>query len=126
MEEKEPQNLWSTLLKESSKRFKAPEATCVFLGDTGIGKSSLVQRIGGSSNFDSGSNGRIISDILSYAFIDVDEGILNSESVSRINLWSIGDKTFEGCLENVVKPGKSSERVRRLFELLMYATDVMS
>ena len=126
MEEKEPQNLWSTLLKESSKRFKAPEATCVFLGDTGIGKSSLVQRIGGSSNFDSGSNGRIISDILSYAFIDVDEGILNSESVSRINLWSIGDKTFEGCLENVVKPGKSSERVIRLFELLMYATDVMS
>ena len=114
MEEKEPQNLWSTLLKESSKRFKAPEATCVFFGDSGIGKSSLVQKIGGSSNFDNGGYGRTISDILSYAFIDIDEGILNSESVPRINLWSISDKTFEGCLENVVKPGKSSERVRFL------------
>lgn len=110
-EEKETQNLWSNLLKESSKRFKAPEATCVFLGDTGIGKSALVQKIGGTSNYEVNSNGRIIADIISYAFIDVDEGILDSESVSRINLWSISNKTFEGCLENVIKPDKS-ERVR--------------
>ena len=109
VEDKDPQNLWSTLLKESSKRFKAPEATCIFLGDTDIGKSTLLNKIGGST-VEPDANGRMIKDIISYAFIDVDEGILDSESVSRINLWSISNKTFEGCIENVVRPGKS-ERV---------------
>jgi hypothetical protein len=108
-EEKEKQNLWSTLLTESSKRFKAPEATCIFLGDTDVGKNTLISKIGGSV-FESEVTGRIIKDIISYAFIDVDDGFLDSESISRINLWSINNKTFEGCIENVIKPTKA-ERV---------------
>lgn len=109
-ENAEPQNLWSSLLKESSKRFKAPEATCVFLGDIDIGKKTLLKKIVGNSTIDDDGSDRVIKDILSYTFIDVEEGILDSDSLSRINLWSISNRTFEGCLDHVIQSGKS-ERV---------------
>lgn len=109
-ESTEPQNLWSSLLKESSKRFKAPEATCVFLGDIDIGKKTLLKKIVGNSTIDDDGADRVIKDIVSYTFIDVEEGMLDSDSLSRINLWSISNRTFEGCLDQVIQSGKS-ERV---------------
>ena len=106
----EQPNLWSTLLKESSKRFKAPEATCVFLGNANIGKRSLLSKIGECPAFEADGNGRVIKDISSYTYMDVDEGLLDSDSLSRINLWSVSEKTFEGCIEKVIRP-KKSDRV---------------
>ena len=123
VEDKESQNLWSTLLRESSKRFKAPEATCIFCGDRGIGKSSLVSMIGGNSNYDVDGNGGIIKDIISYAFLDVDEGVLDSDSVSKINVWSINNKTFDNCMQNVIKPDKQG-RVRHIsYSMLLSLND---
>ena len=102
----EQPNLWSTLLKESSKRFKAPEATCVFLGNANIGKRTLMAKIGECPGFDLESNSRVIKDIVSYTYMDVDEGLLDSDSLSRINLWSVSDKNFEDCIDKVIKPRK--------------------
>lgn len=101
----EQPNLWSTLLKESSKRFKAPEATCVFLGNANIGKRTLMGKIGECPGFDLESS-RVIKDIVSYTYMDVDEGLLDSDSLSRINLWSVSDKNFEDCIDKVIKSRK--------------------
>jgi GTPase SAR1 family protein len=111
--ESEALNLWSSLLKESSKRVKAPDATCIILGDYDSGKSTLLSKLGGESILGAEVNSSIIKEILLYTFIDVDEEFFDSDSVSRINLWSISDKTFTGCIENVIKPGES-ERVSSL------------
>lgn len=107
--ESETLNLWSTLLKESSKRIKAPEATCIILGDHDTGKSTLLSKLGGNSILGAEGNGSIIKEIISYTFIDVDEEFLDPDSASRINLWSISNKTFKGCMENVIKPGESEQ-----------------
>jgi hypothetical protein len=108
-DKKEPEalNLWSTLLKESSKRVKAPDATCIIFGDHDSGKSTLLNKLGGDSILGGEGNSSTIRDIISYTYIDVDEEFLDSDSVSRINLWSISDKSFAGCIENVIKPGES-------------------
>lgn len=106
-------NLWSTLLKESSKRVKAPDSVCIIFGDHDSGKSSLLNKLGGDSTLGGERNSSTVRDIISYTYIDVDEEFLDSDSVSRINLWSISDKTFAGCIENVIKPGES-ERVRSI------------
>lgn len=108
---KEPKNLWSTLLKESSKRFKAPEATCIFLGNVDVGKNTLLNKVVGSSANDVEGNGRYTKEIISYTFIDVDEGLLDSDSLSRINMWSISNRTFESCIDLIVKSDRA-HRVR--------------
>jgi Dynein light intermediate chain (DLIC) len=114
-EEKEPKNLWSTLLKESSKRFKAPEATCIFLGDIDVGKNTLLNKIVGSSAYEVDGTGRYTKEIISYSFIDVDEGLLDSDSLSRINMWSISNRTFESSIDLIAKSDKA-HRVRISYE----------
>lgn len=110
-DEKEPKHLWSTLLKESSKRFKAPEATCIFLGDIDVGKNTLLSKIVSSSAYEDDGNGRYTKEIISYSFIDVDEGLLDSDSLSRINMWSISNRTFESSIDLIAKSDKA-HRVR--------------
>lgn len=110
-DEKEPKNLWSTLLKESSKRFKAPEATCIFLSDIDVGKRTLLVKIVGSSDYEVDVNERHTKEIISYSYIDVDEGLLDSDSLSRINMWSISSRTFESSIDLITKSDKG-HRVR--------------
>jgi GTPase SAR1 family protein len=102
-------NLWSSLLKESSKRSKLPEATCIFVGDQNVGKNATIEKICAQTE-NKDLVGRI-KDIISYNFIDLDEGSSDAESVTRINVWSFSSKTFDGCFEHVISP-KIIDRVR--------------
>lgn len=106
--------LWTTLLRESSKRCAASHAACIVLGDTDVGKSTLLGKITSNSTHESTSgketsNGQFgtnhkVKDVFSYGYLDVEEGFLDSSSTSRVNFWGISNATFGGCIETVVRP----------------------
>ena len=109
-------DLWSSLLKESSKRFKYPDATCILLGDVDCGKTKLVENLCSSSNskdkLQSSTSDSNVKEILSYSFFEVDESMATAETPSRIGVWSINDKCFDQALHTAVRPSKSkSEKV---------------
>jgi septin family protein len=95
-------NLWSTLLKESSKRPKQLQATCVLAGDIGSGKNSLLNKVCNNKSL-SNNNG---NEIISYNYLDLsDEGLSEDiENVSRINIWTISDKSFDQSFDVLVNP----------------------
>lgn len=109
-------NLWSQLLRESSKRPKQPQATCVLVGDIGSGKNSLLDKICNNKSL-SNKNG---NEIISYNYLDIsDEGLEDIENVSRINIWTISDKSFDQSFDVLVNP-KITDSVSILFFLLLF------
>jgi len=117
-------DLWGSLLRESSKRFRYPDSVCILLGDSECGKTKLVEKlcsttngknnINASSSSSSSTNDDGISkEIMSYNYFEIDEALANSEVPSKVGIWSIGDKCFHGALETIIRPNKSkTDRVR--------------
>jgi predicted ATPase len=104
-------NLWSSLLKESSKRSKLPDSTCVFVGDKSVGKNAIIEKICAQTE-STDAVGRI-KDLISYNYIDLDDGSSDAELMARINVWSFSSRTFNDCFEHVLRP-KKGDRVWKL------------
>ena len=96
--------LWSSLLRESSKKFKVPQAACVVIGDVDVGKRKLVDNMCNSnklSNNQLNMNANDIkTDIVSYNYLDYEE-YDNDTSVSKIHIWTLGLQTFDKAFEPV-------------------------
>jgi hypothetical protein len=119
-------SLWSSLLKESSKRSSVPpSATVVVLGDVGVGKGTFIRAAASSSTRGDAAGGTgTFKDVLSYGYLDVDDisGSGSSHSSSggggggssssgaggasgtRLDFWGVSDATFDGCLDAVTAP----------------------
>lgn len=99
-------NLWETILRESSKRARLPEGTVLFIGENSSGKNDLIEKL---TSADSKQSNRAKSEILTYSFfhaMDPDEGSVDVETVTRINLWSLGDQALYGASDLVLDPVK--------------------
>ena len=57
--------LWENLLKESSKRIKQLEGTIVIIGDSGCGKTKLLQSMCPTSTE------KLPNEIISYNFFNI-------------------------------------------------------
>ena len=120
-------DLWGSLLRESSKRFRYPDSVCVLLGDSECGKTKLVEKLcstnangkNNNNNASSSSSEGISKEIMSYNYFEIDETLANSEVPSKVGIWSVGDKCFHGALETIIRPTKSKiERVRLIIVIL--------
>jgi len=111
--------LWSSLLRESSKKFKVPQAACVVIGDVDVGKSKLVDNMCNSnklSNNQLNMNANDINtDIVSYNYLDYEE-YDNDTSVSKIHIWTLGLQTFDKAFEILLNP-KKNERISIIITL---------
>jgi dynein light intermediate chain 1 len=107
------ENLWSSLLKESSKQSRKVDAFCVFLGDGGCGKSKVTDTLCKSSNGDAKEN--IGSDqkqeIVSFNYFDVEEGLADTIIASRVSIWSLSDNVYENLLETILEPTSTEKMV---------------
>eukprot|EP01038_Epipyxis_sp_PR26KG_P005039 gene5039-7030_t len=95
-------NLWSDLLRDSSKRSQNPEATCLFLGDASCGKVELIEKICSMTNRNQSDQNlnENTKEILTFNYFEVDDGLL--ESTSRINIYVVGDQLFRFTPELLV------------------------
>ena len=117
------QTLWHQLLRESSKVKRIPQASCVVIGDVGIGKSKLVDSICSSNNKHVNvSNDNIKTEIVSYNYLDFEE--YESDTAARIHLWTIGLQTFDKAFEVLVNP-KKTERLAIIIALDLTKDDVV-
>ena len=117
------QTLWHSLLRESSKVKRIPQASCVVIGDVGIGKSKLVDSICSSNNKHVNvSNDNIKTEIVSYNYLDFEE--YESDTAARIHLWTIGLQTFDKAFELLVNP-KKTERLAIIIALDLTKDDVV-
>lgn len=99
-------NLWVSLLRESSKRSIVSESSCVLLGEKESGKRTLMERL--CSNPCKTDN----DDILSYNYFDVEEGAY--EFSSKINMWSFSESIFEKSSE-IIGTGNIQQKVLASF-----------
>jgi GTPase SAR1 family protein len=103
-------DLWSSLLRESSKRSNYPEGTVLFLGDSYCGKTKLVEQLCTHDSKDIHSQSEYVAkEILSYNFFEIDESFSNSDISSKIGIWSIGDKCFDHAIEMVINAVKQNK-----------------
>lgn len=112
-------DLWGSLLRESSKRLRYPDSICIVLGDSECGKTKIVEKLcststnGKNANVSSSSSENASREIMSYNYFEIDEVLANSEVPSKVGIWSIGGKCFNGALETIVRSNKiKTERVR--------------
>jgi len=121
----ETETLWSSLLRESSKLKKVPQAACVVVGDTGIGKSKLVDNIcsnNKSSNQANHDSNNLKTEIVSYNYLDYEE--YESDIVAKIHLWTIGLQAFDKAFEVLVSP-KKTERLAIIIALDLTKDDII-
>lgn len=111
-------SLWESLLKESSKRTRQSRAVSTWFGDINVGKNSVISKFCTDSTTELSEKEqtsvpgiRSIKEILSYSYLDVDD--VDSDSYSRVDIWSVNDKTFDESVENVVRP-LESDKVRHI------------
>ena len=109
MENESTAGIWSSLLKESSKRssMAVDKAACIIVGENDAGKSTLLGKL--TSNSTSNVNetirkqgNRVVKDVLSYGYLDVEEGLLDASYLSRVNFWTMSNETFAGCIDTVL------------------------
>lgn len=124
-------SLWSELLSSTKKGGNSQsQGTIVFIGDVHSGKTRLVEKLcsaeavprtatGEESNSSSGSR----LEIMGYNYFNVDEGSVESESVLRVNVWSVNNAAFENAFEVVYgRAGEAHEGADRL--LFMIGVDL--
>lgn len=121
-------SLWSNLLKESSKRVRLEDSCCIFVGDVGCGKSRLTEKLCFRENSKEqllDTNGYQNKEVISYNYFDVEEGISNSELASKVNLWSISNKSFDNSMETVSFPSPIDTKVTYLSVLILKFNSLM-
>ena len=103
------QNLWSTFLRESSKRSQSQEPTCSVVGDETSGAKQLLVKslCGVSSEGESAVSNR--RDIVSYNYFDIDDKDL--ESAARVNAWILDNNIFDSAFD-ILKSSCKSEKVQ--------------
>lgn len=114
------ENLWSTLLRECSKRSRFADAHCIFVGESMCGKSALVDKICHEDQ-------NLIAlhspnEFVGYDYFDVEEGLSDSDLASKINVWSLNENFFENPLETFIQPSKN-EKVIPLSILKSFEAD---
>lgn len=118
--------LWSSLLRESSKLKKVPQASCVVLGDMSVGKSKLVDSICNnnklSTNPVNNDSNDLKTEIVSYNYLEYEE--YESDTVAKIHLWTIGLQTFDKAFEVLVSP-KKTERLAIIITLDLTKDDII-
>ena len=102
--------LWTSILRESSKKSQTPESTCIIVGNADSGKKSLIGEICKKQGMIENRVDR--KDIMSYNYFDVEEGEL--ESAARVNVWSFDHHMFGNAFE-IVGSYNFSEKVRWLW-----------
>eukprot|EP00601_Ochromonadales_sp_CCMP2298_P029142 CAMPEP_0173329490 /NCGR_PEP_ID=MMETSP1144-20121109/2740_1 /TAXON_ID=483371 /ORGANISM="non described non described, Strain CCMP2298" /LENGTH=405 /DNA_ID=CAMNT_0014274097 /DNA_START=148 /DNA_END=1366 /DNA_ORIENTATION=+ len=90
----EPENLWSSFLRESSKRTQSQDSTCVVVGSPSNGKDGLVRAICAAKG-DAANIGD--KELVSYSYFDIDDRYL--ESSARVNMWSFEEHVFDCAYE---------------------------
>ena len=106
-------NLWSSLLRESSKKTKYSDALTVFLGNSDCGKTKLVDKLCAHPSKENNVDVEYVSkEIVSYNFFETDESLSDTDLHSKVGIWSISDKCFDNALNTVVTPA-NTDRVRK-------------
>lgn len=98
-------NLWSSFLRESSKRSQSQESTCIIVGDESSGKRQLLNNICSTGEVDTQDSRR---DIVSYKYFDVDDKDL--ESTTRVNAWVFDTSVF-GSAYDILRNNCKSDKV---------------
>lgn len=99
-------NLWSSFLRESSKRAQSQESTCIAVGDECSGKTQLLLRLSPSAG--EPENQTFRKDIVSYKYLDVDDKDL--ESTTRVNVWTFDNSVF-GSAYDILQSNCKSDKV---------------
>ena len=97
-------NLWSTFLRESSKRTQNQESTCIFVGDEHCGKRQLASVLCGLDT----DKERVTNNIVSYNYFDIDDKDL--EMTTRVNTWLFQKNIFESANE-ILKSTYKTDKV---------------
>ena len=84
------------------------KASCLIVGENDVGKSTLLGKLTSNSTSDVNETikkqgNRVVKDVLSYGYLDVEEGLLDTSYVSRVNFWSMSNETFAGCIDTVLQ-----------------------
>jgi ATPase subunit of ABC transporter with duplicated ATPase domains len=102
-------NLWSSFLRESSKRSLNQEATCVIVGNSNSGKRQLVKALCSVNSADADQNAKR-TEMLSFNYFDIDDRYL--ESNARVNTWLFDNNVFGGAYD-ILKSSGRSDKVSR-------------
>lgn len=97
-------NIWSSFLKESSKRSQNQEATVIVLGNDGSGKDQLVKAL--SAKATERDTNPSSKQIASYVYFDADEKDL--EVQTRVNVWAFGPKIADKAFE-ILQPSYTNK-----------------
>lgn len=98
-------NLWSSFLRESSKRTQSLESTCIIVGDEHCGKRQLSSVLCGVDN--SKESNASYSSVVSYNYFDIDDK--DMETTARVNTWLFERNIFDSShavLKNACKTDK--------------------
>ena len=104
-------SLWLQLLRQSSSRALAPEASCLFVGDVNAGKRSLLTKIGQNDDF---SRQPSFLELVNYDFFEVDDGSL--DSASKVHLWGFDERIFSQSTD-FLSPENSSSKMMFIIAL---------
>ena len=90
-------NIWSSFLKESSKRSQNQESSCLLFGDDACGKRHLTHTLcANSSEVEASVNHQ---DVVSYSYFDVEDK--DVEAPTRVNMWLFGSKIVNHAFDIV-------------------------
>ena len=75
------------------------KASCVIVGENDAGKSTLLGKLTSNSTSDVNETikkqgNHVVKDVLSYGYLDVEEGLLDTSYLSRVNFWTMSNEAF--------------------------------
>lgn len=111
-------NLWSSFLRESSKRTQNQESTCIIVGDEHCGKRQLSSVLCAQDDVKENSTNK--NSILSYNYFDIDDKDL--ETTTRVNTWLFEKNIFDSAFD-ILKSTCKTDKVSvpsRLFACFAY------
>ncbi len=99
------ENLWTTLLKETSKKAKVFDSKCVYVGDSSQLKFQMMDKMSWNNN-EKNLNMKIeINDanlVESYNYFSVEDGTSDSDAGSVVNVWAVNAACLTGGMDIVV------------------------
>ena len=123
-------NLWSSFLRESSKRTQSLESTCIIVGDEHCGKRQLSSVLCGVDN--SKESTASYSSVVSYNYFDIDDK--DMETTARVNTWLFERNIFDSShavLKNACKTDKvcsvtPSYRIHVLIVTILFLYSILA
>lgn len=98
------EELWSNLLRETSKKSRAPDSTCVILGESVSRKRILMDcwtdiKTNENTRDNRGGDYDLVE---SYTYFDTEDGLSEAEASSRVNVWSMRSQCLQCSLEVIL------------------------